>query len=112
MAEILPTKVGGNLQLFRLITGLAIADVLVMFVLRRQFVIKAEEVLASNPEDAIALQRWRTGHLVTWCFSEAVALFGVVLHFQGFTFKQVAPFFFAGFVLILSFSPRRATAAG
>lgn len=107
MVRTLPSNVPADPRLFRIITAVAVAEVLVMFVLRRVFVVKAEEVLVSQPEDAIALQRWRTGYLVTWCLSEAVALFGVVLHFLGFTFKQVLPFFIAGFALIVFSTPRR-----
>ena len=41
---------------------------------------------------------------------EAIALFGFVLRFSGFSFSQIAAFYLAGFVMILFFSPKIASA--
>ena len=111
LVKTIPSTVPANLQIFRIITLVAVLDVIVIFVLRRNLVIRAEQTLALQPEDATALQRWRTGYITTWAVSEAVALFGVVLHFIGFTLTQAAPFLIAGFVLILFFGPRRPATA-
>lgn len=111
LVKTIPSTVPANLQLFRIITVVAVLDVLVVFVVRRTLVARAQGTLAAQPEDAGALQRWRTGYIVTWAASEAVALFGVVLHFIGFTLTQVAPFLIAGFVLILFSAPRRPATA-
>ena len=111
LVKTIPSMVPANLQIFRIITLVAVLDVIVIFVLRRNLVIRAEQTLALQPEDTAGLQRWRTGYIATWALSEAVALFGVVLHFIGFTLTQVAPFLIAGFVLILFFGPRRPATA-
>ncbi|MGA9304770.1 MAG: hypothetical protein WBW31_05120 [Candidatus Sulfotelmatobacter sp.] len=38
--------------------------------------------------------------------SEAIVLYGVMLHFMGFALSQVAPFFIAGAVLMLFLGPK------
>ncbi len=93
------------------LTFLAVMNVLVIMVMRRVFVSKAEEILRTNPEDAGALMRWRSGYIVTYAIAESVALYGLVLHFLGFTHVEVTPFFLAGFVLLVFFPPRRPASA-
>lgn len=66
----------------------------------------SEEVLATNAMDAVAVRRWQTGQLITYAFAEAIALYGLVLHFLGFTHIEVVPFLVVGFLLILFFQPR------
>jgi hypothetical protein len=92
------------------ITLFAITTVGIIFAVRRLFVLRPEETLVSQPEDAEALKRWRTGHLAIYALSESVALFGFVLRILGFNLSQVTPFYLAGFALILLFGPRRPTA--
>ena len=46
-----------------------------------------------------------------YCLSEAVAVYGLVLHFFGFSLSQVRPFFFAGLMLLFFFEPRRVMGA-
>lgn len=94
------------------LTFLSVMNVVVILVMRRVFVSKAEEILRNNPEDAGALMRWRGGYIVTYAIAESVALYGLVLHFLGFTHVEVTPFFLAGFVLLVFFSPRRPARAG
>ena len=65
----------------------------------------AESLLAGHPEDTKALRKWRQGYIVIYILAEAVALYGVVLHFIGFAAVRVGPFFVAGFTLILFFRP-------
>jgi F0F1-type ATP synthase membrane subunit c/vacuolar-type H+-ATPase subunit K len=107
MTKILPASVLPNVLVFRVLALLSVATVAVIFLLRRKLVKSAEEVLSAQPEDAAAVARWRSGYLITYAFSEAIALYGLVLHFMGFGFSQVLPFFIAGFVLILFYAPRR-----
>jgi len=92
------------------ITLVAITTVGIIFAVRRLFVLRSEEALVSQPEDAEALKRWRTGHLAIYALSESVALFGFVLRFLGFNLSEVTPFYLAGFALMLLFGPRRPTA--
>lgn len=74
---------------------------------RRWFVSKAEAALAAQPTDAAALTRWCAGYIVTYALCETVALFGLVLRVNGFTFSRVAYFYVVGFALILFFGPQR-----
>jgi F0F1-type ATP synthase membrane subunit c/vacuolar-type H+-ATPase subunit K len=87
--------------------ALAIVVIGPILVVRGIFVKPAERALQENPENAVALNRWRAGYIVTFALSEAVALYGVVLRFAGVRFSQVGPFFVAGFILMLFFGPRR-----
>jgi F0F1-type ATP synthase membrane subunit c/vacuolar-type H+-ATPase subunit K len=87
--------------------ALAIFVIGPILVVRGIFVKPAERALQENPENAVALNRWRAGYIVTFALSEAVALYGVVLRFVGIRFSQVIPFFVAGFILMLFFGPRR-----
>jgi hypothetical protein len=107
MTKIVPAHVAPNVPLFRMLALLAIGNVAMIFLLRRKLVKSAEQTLSARPDDGGAVARWRTGYLITYAFSEAIALCGLVLHFIGFTFVQVAPFFIAGFVLIFFYAPRR-----
>jgi len=49
--------------------------------------------------------------IIIYCLSEAVAVYGLVLHFFGFSLSQVTPFFFAGLMLLFFFEPRRVMGA-
>lgn len=93
-------------MLFYALTGLAVVMVVLIAVVRRLAVVRAEEILSSRPADAAALGRWRAGYLVTYVLCEAVGLYGLVLRFLGFTLAQVAPFYVASIALMLFFSPR------
>jgi len=92
------------------ITLIAITTVGMIFAVRRLFVLRPEETLVSQPENAAALNRWRAGYLVIYALSESVALFGLVLRILGFNLSEVTPFYLAGFALMLLFAPRRPTA--
>lgn len=89
------------------LTLVAITTMGMIFAVRRLFVLRAEVTLAAQPDDSAALKRWFAGHIFTYALCEAVALFGFVLRVLGFTLSQVAPFYLAGFVLMLLFGPRR-----
>jgi hypothetical protein len=107
ITKMLPASVAPNVLIFRVLALLAMGNVVMIFLLRRKLVKPSEQTLSTQPEDAAALASWRTGYLITYAFSEAIALYGLVLHFIGFAFVQVLPFFIAGFVLILFYAPRR-----
>jgi hypothetical protein len=85
---------------------LTVSLVVLLFVMRRIQVHSAEAILETHPQDAKALARWRQGHLVTYILSLSIALYGLLLHFLGFSVSQVAPFFIVGTVLILFLGPR------
>jgi len=81
-------------------------------VVRRIMLKSAESMLAENRENPAALYRWRASYMATYALSEAVVLYGVVLRFLGLEFSQVAPFFVAGFILMLFFGARSSNAIG
>lgn len=87
--------------------ALAVSTIGAVLVVRRILVKPAEAELSKNFADTGAQNRWRMGYIATYALSEAVALYGVVLRFIGFSFSQVIPFFVAGFILMLFFGPRR-----
>lgn len=96
-----------NPIMLRAMSIVAAAEVVILFVLRRTMLIPAIALLSSQSQNAAALTRWKTGHIVTWALSLSVALYGLALRYLGFTFTQVAPFFIAGFILMLFYFPRR-----
>ena len=96
-----------NPVIFNAIAVLAFVEIVVMLILRRIFVARASEVLRSQPEDTAALIRWRKGHLITYAFAEAIALYGIVLHFLGFPNVQASLYLLVGFFLILMSPPNR-----
>lgn len=77
------------------------------FVIRAKLVGKAEAQLSLQPDDKVMLSRWRSAYVMIWALCEAIAVYGLVLRYLGFTMAQVAPFFAAGFLLMLAFPVRR-----
>lgn len=77
------------------------------FVIRTKLVGKAEAQLSIQPDDKVTLSRWRSAYVLIWALCEAIAVYGLVLRYLGFTMAQVAPFFAAGFLLMLAFPVRR-----
>lgn len=96
-----------NPVILGVLTFLAVGDVAVVFIVRRIIVNRSERTLIAVPQDPKAVARWYAGYLITYCIGESIAIYGVVLHVLGFGFSRVAPFFVAGFVLILFLPPRR-----
>ena len=89
------------------ITAMAAFMVAAILLVRRTILQPARRILAEDPENAAALNRWRIAYILIFALSEAVALYGIVLRFVGAGFQQVVLFLLAGFVLMLSFGPRR-----
>jgi hypothetical protein len=87
-------------------TTMGVAIVGVVFVVRRTLVLRSAENLASHPDDSLTLSHWRSGYLATYALCEALALFGLILRFMGFTFERCLPFYAGGFVLLFFFGPR------
>jgi hypothetical protein len=106
--RIFPDSVGPpNLLVFEILTLVAVINVIWIFVMRRFTVARAVPTLRADPNDMGALKRWKAGYIVIYGMSEAIAGFGVVLRGLGFGMSLVAPFFLAGIILILFFTPRR-----
>jgi fatty acid desaturase len=111
IGERLGQSVAPDRNLYFAITLVAITTVGIIFAVRRLFILRAEATLVSEPENAEALTRWRTGHLAIYALCESVALFGLVLRILGFNLSEVTPFYLAGFALILLFGPRKPSSA-
>ena len=95
-----------NPIILRAIGLVAITEAILIFVLRRIQTLPLEALLENQSQDAKVLFRWRQSYLVNYCLSLSIALYGLVLHFLGFTLPQIAPFFIAGFALIAFLGPR------
>ena len=78
---------------------------------RRTLVLRAAASLASQPDDILSLNHWRTGYLATYALCEALALFGLIQRFMGCTLQQSALYYVGGFVLLFFFRPRQPAAA-
>jgi hypothetical protein len=96
-----------NATMFYVLSMATVTIVGIILVVRRTLVTQSAVALAIRPADAATLGRWRAGYFMTYALSEAIAVFGLVLRLTGFTLSQVAPFYIAGFILLLFFGPRR-----
>ncbi len=90
-----------------LFTTMAVALVGVIFVVRRTLVFRAEESLATQPENAVSLNHWKTGYITTYALCEALALFGLIERFLGAAIQQSMLYFIGGFVLMFFFRSRQ-----
>jgi len=108
IGEVVPHSVHPmNPVLFHALALLAASTVFVLFFLRRMTVRRAEPALAGPSIDNAVLSRWRAGVILTLALSEAIALYGFVLRMIGFSLSEVAPFYVAGFTLMLFLGPRK-----
>lgn len=106
VGKVLGPRVRGvDATLSYLFSTLAVGIVGTIFVVRRTLVLRAAGELASHPDDNISLNHWRTGYIATYALCEALALFGLVLRFQGSTMEQSLLFYIGGFVLLFFFRP-------
>jgi hypothetical protein len=95
-----------KVSFFKAIAAVAIGLVFSCLVLRRKYVVQPAKRLVLEPTDAAALKRWQAGHILHYSMSEAVALYGLVLRYQGFSLSQVLPFYLVGLALMLYGRPR------
>jgi hypothetical protein len=100
-----------NTTMFYVLSMVTVTILGVILVVRRTLVTQSANSLAVRPADAATLARWRTGYVMTYALSEAIALFGLILRLTGFSLSQVAPFYVAGFILLIFFGPRRPVSA-
>ncbi|HXU17158.1 MAG TPA: hypothetical protein VN708_18635 [Terriglobales bacterium] len=106
MVRMIPSHASPNPLIFRVLAIFAFANLGALVWLRKLLVATPCEVLRSRPEDAAALGKWKSGQLITWALGESIALYGLILHFLGFSMGPVIPFFLTGALLILLFPPR------
>jgi hypothetical protein len=88
-----------------LVNGLMVVGVAQLF--RIKMLEPAAETLQANPDDPIALGRWRTGNLLSFLLAESIVLFGMALRFIGGTTMQSLPFCVVGIAMMLVWWPRR-----
>ena len=96
----------GKPSLFYVFSVLSILTIGVILVVRRTLVLHSESMLKGASTDEL-LNRWKTGYIVTYALSEALALFGLIVRLTGFSFSQALTFYLPGFVLMLFFRPRQ-----
>ena len=94
-------------QIQMVLAMLSVGLVAMILIVRQRMIPSSEEILRTQPEDLGALLRWRTANLLTLVLAEAVVLYGFVLRFMGGTLLQAAPFYAAGVLLMVVFTPRR-----
>jgi hypothetical protein len=112
MVRMIPSHASPNPLIFRVIALFAFANLGALVWLRKLLVAIPFEVLRSRPEDAAALGKWKSGQVITWALGESIALYGLILHFLGFSMGQEIPIFLAGALLILIFPPSLPERAG
>ncbi len=88
------------------IMGMAVANVVVIFVMRRVLISPVETILVSDRENKAAQARWRVGQITTFALCLSVGLFGMMLRFIGFTLTEVLPLYLLSIALLLYFYPR------
>lgn len=84
----------------------AVADIGVGFMLRKQYMNKAEQALEVEFDARKALAAWRVANILSFAHAQTVAMFGVALKSLGASWKIAGPFFFMGFALLLLWTPR------
>jgi hypothetical protein len=88
------------------LTTASVAIVGAIFVVRRTLVLRSAASLASHPDEALALNHWRSGYLTTYALCETLALFGLLLRIVGCEPSQSLPFYVSAFVMLIFFGPR------
>jgi len=102
-----PLARGVDPGLSYLLATLGVAIVGMIFVIRRTLVFRAEASLASEPDDSLSLNRWKTGFIATYALCEILALFGLILQFTGGGLQASVPYYLSGFVLLFFFRPHQ-----
>jgi hypothetical protein len=101
-----PVARGVDPTLSYLFATLSVAIVGAILVVRRTLVLRAAASLATNLEDRLSLDHWRTGFIITYALSETLALFGLILRFTGSPVQASVPYYLGSLALLVFFSPR------
>ena len=86
--------------------AIAIVDASIAFGFRKKLLEPAAEALRQNPNDAVALVRWRKAHILSVVLAMSVALCGFTLRFMGGSLNVVALFYGGAIGLLLLWWPR------
>jgi len=108
----IPSSATPSPVILRALSLVAIIHAILIFIVRRIFVGRAENVLEGQPEDRKALSRLRGGYIVIYTISLSIALYGLCLHFFGFRMGPVLPFFVAGILPIIFLGPKTIPSPG
>ncbi len=90
-----------------LFATLGVAIVGIIFVVRRTLVFRAESSLATQPDEPLSLNQWRTGYIATYALCESLAVFGLILKFMGGGLQASIPYYLSGFILLFFFRPQQ-----
>jgi len=93
-------------MLYTVFLVLAVSMLAPAALVRQKMVRAAEEELRLRPDELPLLGRWLAGNIVSFALCEAVAIYGLLLRILGGTLVQAAPFFAAGFLFLIFFTPR------
>jgi hypothetical protein len=108
VGEVVPTERNTDLDIMLFPLAFVAMSALGLGVyLRRSALEPAREALRRNPEDAPAMEAWRRGHVLSFVFSESVALFGLVVRLVTGSREYALPFFVAGVAALIVWAPRR-----
>jgi hypothetical protein len=106
VGEIAGARLTTDAKTLYAISFASISLVGAILVVRKTLVLQSEEELKAKPGDPVVLARWKTGYIVSYALCEALALFGLLLRFMGFSLAQVWPYYAGALVLLLLFWPR------
>ncbi len=85
----------------------SICEIGVAFYLRRQFIDEPASILIREPENQAALNKWRAGNLLSFCFAETITLFGFAQKLLGIHWNTAGIFFGVGLMLLFLWAPRK-----
>lgn len=106
IGEITTLRVTPNPTILYALSFASISVVGAVLVVRRTLVIQSEIQLLEKPGDALILNRWKAGHIVSYALCEVLGLFGLLLRLVGFHLSQVWPYYAGALVLLVLFWPR------
>ncbi len=102
-----PTRSRQFPPVFALALGILSFSVLAIAIFfRSRMVHPVSEILRNDPEDKVAVSRWRSGVILSLVFCESVVLFGVALKFIGVSWNVCGMFYAAGISFMLAWWPR------
>lgn len=95
-----------NPVVFYAITAMSAAIVAIVFFVRRKLIRASEELATDMTKPNIAADlRWRKGYILCFALCEAIGLYGLVLRFMGFNFRQVVYFYVVAIILMIYCRP-------
>src|SRR6266700_6697072 len=72
-----PARTEGTPVMLRALALISVVIAVAVFVLRSRMLGPSERLAGTQPEDKVALSRWRTAHIVMWALCEMIAMYGL-----------------------------------